>query len=151
MSVINIKDKDAEGKPLKYDNYVARGYGHLKRSRYCNPFSKFLYKGGLHLSKFDDYFWSSPELYNTVHELKGQTLACWCKPELCHADLLCYLANLPDEERQRVIAENARPKRKAADDTHTEEPALKKQKLTCPWSFNICKKDTSNDSDLIFE
>ena len=28
-----------------------------------------------------------------LHELKGQTLGCWCAPQACHGDILMELAN----------------------------------------------------------
>ena len=30
-------------------------------------------------------------LFNKIHELTGQTLGCWCTPELCHGDILIHL------------------------------------------------------------
>ncbi|MFF8972657.1 DUF4326 domain-containing protein [Streptomyces sp. NPDC014995] len=33
-----------------------------------------------------------PELLELVPGLRGKTLACWCAPELCHADVLAELA-----------------------------------------------------------
>ena len=32
-------------------------------------------------------------LLNDLHELKGKTLGCWCKPSNCHGDILCDLIN----------------------------------------------------------
>lgn len=32
-------------------------------------------------------------LLNDLHELKGKTLGCWCKPKSCHGDVLAELAN----------------------------------------------------------
>jgi hypothetical protein len=33
------------------------------------------------------------DLLNSLHELKGKNLICWCAPEACHADILLQLAN----------------------------------------------------------
>lgn len=33
-------------------------------------------------------------LLNDLHELKGKTLGCWCKPQSCHGDVLVELLNL---------------------------------------------------------
>ena len=30
-------------------------------------------------------------LLNDLHELKGKTLGCWCKPKACHGDVLVEL------------------------------------------------------------
>lgn len=32
-------------------------------------------------------------LLNDLHELKGKTLGCWCKPQSCHGDILAELVN----------------------------------------------------------
>lgn len=32
-------------------------------------------------------------LLKDLHELKGKTLGCWCKPKSCHGDVLVELAN----------------------------------------------------------
>lgn len=32
-------------------------------------------------------------LLNDLHELKGKTLGCWCKPKSCHGDVLAELVN----------------------------------------------------------
>lgn len=36
---------------------------------------------------------TQPHLLKDLHELKGKTLACWCKPAACHGDVLLELAN----------------------------------------------------------
>ena len=33
-------------------------------------------------------------LLNDLHELKGKTLGCWCKPQSCHGDVLAELVAL---------------------------------------------------------
>ena len=30
---------------------------------------------------------------NSLHELKGKQLGCWCKPGVCHGDVLVKLYN----------------------------------------------------------
>ncbi|MER6065073.1 DUF4326 domain-containing protein [Streptomyces sp. NPDC001792] len=42
------------------------------------------------------YLLERPELLESVEELRGKTLACWCAPELCHADVLAELADAED-------------------------------------------------------
>jgi hypothetical protein len=32
-------------------------------------------------------------LLDDLHELKGKTLGCWCKPKACHGDVLVELVN----------------------------------------------------------
>lgn len=33
------------------------------------------------------------QLLKDLHELKGKTLGCWCKPQSCHGDVLAELIN----------------------------------------------------------
>ncbi|MFI1767984.1 DUF4326 domain-containing protein [Streptomyces sp. NPDC020800] len=40
-----------------------------------------------------------PELLDLVPDLRGKTLACWCTPEPCHADVLAELADAGDVTR----------------------------------------------------
>ena len=43
------------------------------------------------LSKYKEYVLSSPELMDSLDELEGKVLGCFCKPEKCHGDILLEL------------------------------------------------------------
>lgn len=43
------------------------------------------------LAKYREYILSTPELMNSLHELEGKTLGCFCKPDKCHGDVLLEL------------------------------------------------------------
>ena len=43
------------------------------------------------LTMYRQYVESTPELIARLHELKGKTLGCWCKPNRCHGDILVEL------------------------------------------------------------
>jgi hypothetical protein len=43
------------------------------------------------LSKYKEHILSSPELLNSLDELDGKVLGCFCKPEKCHGDVLIEL------------------------------------------------------------
>ncbi len=43
------------------------------------------------LSKYKEYVLSSPELMESLDELEGKVLGCFCKPEKCHGDILLEL------------------------------------------------------------
>jgi len=45
--------------------------------------------------KYREYLMAHPDLLALVPELRGRTLACWCAPELCHADILAEIADAP--------------------------------------------------------
>jgi hypothetical protein len=43
------------------------------------------------LSKYKEYVLASPELMNSLDELEGKVLGCFCKPDKCHGDILLEL------------------------------------------------------------
>jgi len=70
-----------------YDVYIGRP------SKWGNPF-KSGRDGTLEevLEKYEQYIMNRPDLLAALHELKGRTLGCWCKPKPCHGDILARLA-----------------------------------------------------------
>lgn len=48
-----------------------------------------------HIAVHEYHKWilKQPELMNSLHELRGKDLVCWCAPLPCHADVLLELAN----------------------------------------------------------
>lgn len=82
--------------PIGYDVYVGRP------SKWGNPFKIGQVYGGIILDRdsviqqFEDWLTGSDigrKLLLDIHELRGKTLACWCAPLSCHADILARLAN----------------------------------------------------------
>jgi hypothetical protein len=45
------------------------------------------------MAKYRAYLLELPDLLDLVPKLRDKTLACWCAPELCHADILAELAD----------------------------------------------------------
>jgi hypothetical protein len=43
------------------------------------------------LDKYEKYVRNTPELMESLIELKGKVLGCWCHPEMCHGDILVKL------------------------------------------------------------
>lgn len=88
-TVVNI------GKTANYDAYIGRG------TRWGNPF--FIGRDGSRvevIEKYEAYVRASPGLMRLLCTLKGKVLACHCKPEACHGDVLARLADeadCPDE------------------------------------------------------
>lgn len=84
-------------KKENYDVYIGRP------SKWGNPFTHI--KDGSTLAKHivnsrDESVsayceWitkgNGKHLLNDLHELKGKTLGCWCKPQSCHGDILVEL------------------------------------------------------------
>jgi hypothetical protein len=76
-----------------YDVYIGRP------SKWGNPFS---HKPGTlapyrvktrreAIEKYREWIMQQPALLADLHELKGKTLGCWCKPQACHGDVLAAL------------------------------------------------------------
>lgn len=50
------------------------------------------------IQKYKDYLLGNAELMSSLHELRGKNLICWCRPHLCHGDVLLELANGEESE-----------------------------------------------------
>lgn len=76
MKVVHCKKEN-------YDVYIGRG------SKWGNPF--VLGKHGNReevIRKYENYLLGNKDLMNSLEDLKGKTLGCWCKPKACHGDIL---------------------------------------------------------------
>lgn len=93
--VINIRS----GEP--YDQYIGRA-GHGQDGYFGNPFK--LSRGdtrGATLEFYKTWFMNrletDPVFKSKVISLRNKTLACFCKPNPCHGDIIAqYLDSLPD-------------------------------------------------------
>ena len=73
-------------KKEQYDIYIGRP------SKWGNPFQ--IGKDGTRdevIEKFKNWILTQPNLLKDLHEIKGKTLGCWCKPKSCHGDVLVEL------------------------------------------------------------
>lgn len=43
--------------------------------------------------KYEAWLLGQPQLLESLHELRGRNLVCYCAPKRCHGDLLLRLAN----------------------------------------------------------
>jgi hypothetical protein len=69
--------------------YCGRKNAHysIPESIWHNPF-----KGENAIERFRDYLCNKRhDLLARIHELRGKTLICWCKPKPCHCDVLADL------------------------------------------------------------
>ena len=81
MKVVHCKKE-------KYDVYIGR------KSKWGNPYK--IGKDGTRkevIEKYRKYILSNKELMNSLHELEGKILGCWCSPLACHGDILIELIN----------------------------------------------------------
>ena len=81
------KTKVVHCKHEKYDIYIGRN------SIWGNPFSISVYGRKGAVQKYRQWLETQPRLRERLHELKGKTLGCWCKPLQCHGDVLAELAD----------------------------------------------------------
>lgn len=79
-----------------YDVYIGRGpdpkTGEV--GKWGNPF--ILGKDGTRrevIQKYKEWILKQPELLNSIGELQGKRLGCWCGHKLCHGDVLVELAD----------------------------------------------------------
>lgn len=79
----------------KYDVYIGRG------SKWGNPFThitdretkaEFTVKTRKEaIENYKQWILNKPELLNSLEELRGKRLGCYCKPKSCHGDILVEL------------------------------------------------------------
>ncbi len=72
-----------------YDIYIGRP------SKWGNPFE--IGKDGTRkevIEKYKNWILGQPNLLDSLHELEGKTLGCFCKPKECHGDILIELLDV---------------------------------------------------------
>ena len=82
MKVLNkYKDKMPPG-----SIYIGRG------SKWGNPF--VVGKDGTReevIEKYAHWIFTQPHLMNSLHEIRGKNLVCFCAPLMCHGNVLVLL------------------------------------------------------------
>jgi hypothetical protein len=74
------------GRPSKWGNPYSHKEGTLAEFRVKNRAEA--------LEKYEKYLLENETLFNSLIELQGKTLGCWCKPNKCHGDILVKWSNL---------------------------------------------------------
>jgi hypothetical protein len=89
--VINLTDKPRPA----FDLYIGRrqwcGKELFEASPWANPFSVKKWRREGAIKRYEQKLRTKPELLARLPELEGKILACWCKPEACHGDVLLRL------------------------------------------------------------
>ena len=123
-NVINCRNKE---RGVDYTVYIGRP------SRWGNPFE--IGVDGCRadvIAKYREYVMNNKELLYHLHELKWQTLGCWCKPENCHGDVLVELVSkLEDEEileKREALKNNIKNVQEDIEKCYNEIRALNKKK-----------------------
>jgi hypothetical protein len=90
--VINLKDRPRPDSSAYV--YIGRGLLAGKErfvpSKWANPYSVKRYGRVEALKRYERMIRGGP-LWDELPELEGKVLACWCKPEPCHGDVLLRL------------------------------------------------------------
>ena len=76
-----------------YDVYIGRP------SKWGNPFE--IGKDGTRyevIQKYRYYIENNKDLLDSLKDLKWKTLGCFCKPEMCHGDILVELVSVLENE-----------------------------------------------------
>lgn len=68
------------GRPSKWGNPFVMANA-AARDRVCDDYEKWFMEPG------------QKKLRDSLHELRGKDLVCWCAPQRCHADFLLKVAN----------------------------------------------------------
>jgi hypothetical protein len=103
--LINLRTRDYNGKHGYF--YYKEKYGSRfeyvgckvrfqpwESSIWCNPYHNQIDRIGRKkvVELYRDYITNVPDLLAKIPTLKGKVLACWCKPLLCHGDILIELS-----------------------------------------------------------
>jgi hypothetical protein len=87
--IINLKTNEP------YDVYIGRGsvwgnpYTHIKNKNTKATYIVATRKEAI--EKYREYLLGNEELMNKLEQLRGKTLACFCKPKSCHGDIIIEL------------------------------------------------------------
>lgn len=65
----------------------------IKQSKWNNPYHVAQYGLEGCLERYKKYMASNKDLLDSLDDLNGKTLGCWCKPAQCHGDILVELFN----------------------------------------------------------
>lgn len=91
-------DRVVHYKKSRYDVYIGRP------SKWGNPFR--VGKDGTRdivIQKYKHWILTQEELLDSLQELEGRVLGCWCRPELCHGDVLVELSDSYKEYKKYLL------------------------------------------------
>ena len=86
--VVHLKKEPYDvyiGRPSKWGNPYSHKEGTLAEFKVANRAEA--------LEKYEKYLLENETLFNSLIELQGKTLGCWCKPNKCHGDILTKWSN----------------------------------------------------------
>ena len=98
-TVVNIMDcPDFNPNENTNDIYIgtfhtSSEYGFFPKSKWHNPYKEADYGKSTSIEMYRRYVMKQRDLMNSLPELKGKRLGCWCKPMQCHGDVLVELVD----------------------------------------------------------
>ena len=95
VNIINLKTVSSIQKWLRDTNnvYVGREVpGIVAGSKWGNPYELKYYSRTVAIAFYESHLDLNEKLANSVSELRGKVLGCWCSPSRCHAETLHRLA-----------------------------------------------------------
>lgn len=106
---------------------VRAGGWHLDAHPLHNPYTaKALGSNEAAVAAYARYLLDEPGLLSRVPLLRGSTLACWCRPEPCHADVLAQLAEADRGEHSALLEMLASGSGKAEQDAEAAQAWLRR-------------------------
>lgn len=97
----NLQTRVVNKRFQEYDVYIGRGskwgnpYTHIKGKTKAKFFVDSREEA---IDKYEEWIKQQPELLNSLSELKGKRLGCYCRSSRCHGDILVDLIdNIEDD------------------------------------------------------
>lgn len=120
----------------RYDVYIGRGRGSI----WGNPFHEDSHTTKSEvIERYRAWVQTQPQLMARLPELRGKILGCFCKPDICHGDVLAELA-----DQAGIPPKPIRGATVAADETSTMPPVAECQPaVLSPKPVNLDDYDTT--------
>ena len=72
--------------------YIGRQRHPLESSKWANPHQMGAYNRPQVILLYEEYIHKHKDLRDSVYQLEGKTLGCWCSPQRCHGEVLHRMA-----------------------------------------------------------
>ena len=130
-NIINLRTVDIKNWIKEPNNiYIGRSRRELSASKWANP-HKVEYINGVSnrasvIQAYQKHIHQSKYLLDSLHELRGKTLGCWCSPLQCHGEVLHILAGNRPQYQFTEVSNNdnmTKNKRSSHNNSHVSTDA----------------------------